>query len=201
MNVEHKTCGGGNEYASKTQANVNSWLAGIAAALGIANGGGCGNGNIVNRLLGGNGGSGCGNGGFDAAALLAMLNAGNNCCGPGVNRYEAQQSARVSELEAERYSDNKADALKENLLRDWLKPLSDRAAEQMAKEAKMEAEIVCLKQTTELKLQLAQKEIELARQEAKCCCDKTNMRIDCLAEKVDGITKTVIPADAVEKAA
>ena len=155
----------------------------------------------MNRLLGGNGGSGCGNGGFDAAALLAMLNAGNNCCGPVVNRYEAQQSARVSELEAERYSDNKADALKENLLRDWLKPLSDRAAEQMAKEAKMEAEIVCLKQTTELKLQLAQKEIELARQEAKCCCDKTNMRIDCLAEKVDGITKTVIPADAVEKAA
>lgn len=182
MNVEHKTCGGGKEYASQTQANVNSWLAGIAAVLSVANGGGCGNGNIVNRLLGGNGGNGCGNGGFESAAMQAVI-------------------AENAQLKAERYSDNKADALKENLLRDWLKPLSDRAAEQMAKEAKMEAEISCLKQTTELKLQLAQKEIDLARQEAKCCCDKTNMRVDCLEAKMDGITKTVVSAAAVEKAA
>lgn len=181
MNVEHKTCGGGKEYASQTQANVNSWLAGIAAVLGVANGGG-GNGNIFNRLLGGNCGNGCGNGGLDSAALQAVI-------------------AENAQLKAERYSDNKADALKENLLRDWLKPLSDRAAEQMAKEAKMQAEIDCLKQTTELKLQLAQKDVELARQEAKCCCDKTNMRVDCLEAKVDGITKTMIPADAVVKAA
>lgn len=199
MNVEHKTCGGGKEYASQTQANVNSWIAGLAAILGIANSGGCSNGNIVNRVLGGNCGNGCGNGGFDPVAMLALLNAGNNCGGGSV----ATQAvlAENGELKAERYSDNKADALKENLLRDWLKPLSDRAAEQMAKEAKMQAEIDCLKQTTDLKLQLAQKDIELARQEAKCCCDKTNMRIDCLAEKVDAITKTVIPATAVEKAA
>lgn len=198
MNVEHKTCGGGNEYASKTQANVNSWLAGIATVLGIANGGGCGNGNILNRLFGGNCGNSCGNGGFDVAAMLAMLNAGNNCGGPAAMQAVIAENAQ---LKAERYSDNKADALKENLLRDWLKPLSDRAAEQMAKESKMQAEIDCLKQTTELKLQLAQKEIELARQEAKCCCDKTNMRIDCLEAKVGGITKTVIPADVVENAA
>jgi hypothetical protein len=161
------------EYTGKGQGNFNS----VGAAAGIASFLGLDAGDILR-----NGRGGCRGGGGDSAAMQAVL-------------------AENAQLKAERYSDNKADALKENLLRDWLKPLSDRAAEQMAKEAKMEAEIVCLKQTTDLKLQLAQKEIELARQEAKCCCDKTNMRIDCLAEKVDGITKTVIPADAVEKAA
>ena len=194
MNVEHK------EYASKGVAGTGLGLGIAGTALALLQGGNCGNGNILNRLFGGNCGNGCGNGGFDAAAMLAMLNAGNNC-GGGDSAAMQAVIAENAQLKAERYSDNKADALKENLLRDWLKPLSDRAAEQMAKESKMQAEIDCLKQTTELKLQLAQKEIELARQEAKCCCDKTNMRIDCLEEKIDGITKTVIPATAVEKAA
>lgn len=176
MNVEHK------EYASKGVAGTGLGLGIAGTALSLLQGGNCGNGNVLNRLFGGNCGNGCGNGGLDPAAMQAVL-------------------AENAQLKAERYSDGKADALKENLLRDWLKPLSDRAAEQMAKEARMQAEIDCLKQTTELKLQLAQKEIDLARQEAKCCCDKTNMRVDCLEEKVDGITKTVVAAAAVEKSA
>lgn len=162
------------DYTGKGQGNFNTVgaAAGIASFLGV---------DVGDILRNGRGGCRGGGGGGDFVAMQAVL-------------------AENAQLKAERYSDNKADALKENLLRDWLKPLSDRAAEQMAKEAKMQAEIDCLKQTTELKLQLAQKDIELARQEAKCCCDKTNMRVDCLEEKVDGITKTVIPATAVEKA-
>lgn len=161
------------DYTGKGQGNFNT----VGAAAGIASFLGVDAGDILR-----NGRGGCRGGDGDSAAMQAVI-------------------AENAQLKAERYSDNKADALKENLLRDWLKPLSDRAAEQMAKEAKMEAEISCLKQTTDLKLQLAQKEIELARQEAKCCCEKTNMRVDCLEAKLAGITKTVIPAAAVEKAA
>lgn len=71
----------------------------------------------------------------------------------------------------------------------------------MAKEAKMEAEISCLKETAALRETILRKEIELAEQKAQCCCDKTNMRVDCLEAKLDGITKTVVSAAAVEKAA
>lgn len=161
------------EYTGKSQGNFNS----VGAAAGIASFLGIDAGDVLR-----NGRGGCRGGGGDSTAMQAVL-------------------AENAQLKAERYSDNKADALKDNLLRDWLKPLSDRAAEQMAKESKMQAEIDCLKQTTELKLKLAQKEIELARQEAKCCCDKTNMRVDCLEAKINGITKTVIPAIVPEGSA
>ena len=143
MNVERKTCGGGREYASQTQANVNSWLAGLAAVLGIANSGGCGNGNILNRLFGGNGGNGCGNGGFDVAAMLAMLNAGNNCGGggPAVNRYEAQQSARIAELETEvKLRDANTFTMQEmGKLRDYMETKFDKVDERLCKQAEWNA--------------------------------------------------------------
>lgn len=187
MNI-HKT-----QYASNAKGNTGVALASVA--LGLAGANSLAPGGVLERVLGGKKCS-C-EGGEAAMATLAAALAANGASASVI----AEKDALIAKLEAERYSDNKADALKENLLRDWLKPLSDRAAEQMAKEATMEAEISCLKQTTELKLQLAQKEIELARQEAKCCCDKTNMRVDCLEAKLDGITKTVVSAAAVEKAA
>ncbi|MBR2921481.1 MAG: hypothetical protein IKC27_09035 [Kiritimatiellae bacterium] len=160
------------EYTGKGQGNFNS----VGAAAGIASFLGIDLEDLIGgRFKGGKGGA-------DAAAMQAVI-------------------AENAQLKAERYSDNKADALKENLLRDWLKPLSDRAAEQMAKEAKMEAEISCLKETAALRETILRKEIELAEQKAQCCCDKTNMRVDCLEAKLDGITKTVVSAAAVEKAA
>lgn len=123
MNVEHKTCGGGKEYASQTQANVNSWLAGLAAVLGIANSGGCGN------------------GGFDVAALLAMLNAGNNYGGPAVNRYEAQQSARIAELETKvKLRDANTFTMQEmGKLRDYMETKFDKVNERLCKQAEWNA--------------------------------------------------------------
>jgi hypothetical protein len=106
----------------------------------------------------------------------------------------AALKAEIAELKAERYSDKAAKEQADRLLVNYLKPYGDEIAAGLAREAKLQAEIDCLKQTMELKFQLAE-------QKAQCCCDKVNTRVDCLETKVNAITKTVIPSTAVEKAA
>lgn len=97
MDVETK------EYTGKGQGIYNSVAgsAGLAAFVDrVLGGGGCNNGGVLGGLFGGNR-NGCGNGGMDAAAIMAILAAGNGCgCNhdPVVNRYEAGLAARISEL-------------------------------------------------------------------------------------------------------
>lgn len=186
MNI-HRT-----EYASNAKGNtgvaIGSTALGVAALNAIAPGG------VVDRFLG-RGRGGCEDGGAMAATAAAI--AANTASSAII----AEKDAKIAKLESELSTDSKISELKENLLRDWLKPLSDRSAEQIANEARMEEQIKCLSEKMALKEVIFQKELELAKQEAKCCCDKTNMRIDCLKDKVDAITKTVIPSTAVEKAA
>lgn len=122
-------------------------------------------------------------------------------CKGGGGGANAALLAENAQLKAERYSDNAAKEQADRLLQNYLKPYGDRLATQMANESRMEAEIKCLNEKMALKEVIFEKELALARQEAKCCCEKANMRIDCLEAKLDGITKTVVPAAAVEKAA
>lgn len=131
-------------------------------------------------------------GGSDAAAIAAAV--APIVASAGSSKELAEKDATIAKLLAERYSDNAAKEESNRLLQNYLKPYGDAIADGLAREAKLQAEIACLKETTELKFQLAE-------QKAQCCCDKTNMRIDCIESKVDAITATKIPADAVEKAA
>ena len=183
MNI-HKT-----QYASNAKGNAGVALGSVA--LGLAGANAIAPGGIVERVLGG---KKCSCEGGDAAmATLAAALAANGASASVI----AEKDAHIAKLEAERYSDNKVDALKENLLRDWLKPLSDRAAEQMVKEAKMEAEISGLKETAALRETILRKDIELAEQRAQCCCKQNSNDIAVLAAIVGKVTNTIIPMSAV----
>jgi hypothetical protein len=145
--------------------------------------------------LGGLIGGGCRNGGGgDAAAITAALAPAMAALANSGGGETAALKAEIAELKAERYSDKAAKEQADRLLVNYLKPYGDEIAAGLAREAKLQAEIDCLKQTTELKFQLAE-------QKAQCCCDKVNMRVDCIETKVNAITKTMIPSAAVEKAA
>ena len=135
-------------------------------------------------------------GGGDATAITAALAPAMAALATtgGSAKELAEKDATIARLMAERYSDNAAKEQADRLLVNYLKPYGDEIAAGLAREAKLQAEIDCLKQTMELKFQLAE-------QKAQCCCDKVNMRVDCLETKVNAITKTVIPSAAVEKAA
>jgi hypothetical protein len=98
MDVEHK-------FASNAKGNTAVTLASVALGLlglDAVGGGGCCNGGVLGKFLGGNRG-GCNNGGLDAAALMALASAANTGghCDPVVNRYEAGLTSRISELETE----------------------------------------------------------------------------------------------------
>lgn len=105
--------------------------------------------------------------------------------------------AKNAKLEAEKYSDNAAKEEANRLLQNYLKPYGDEIAAGLAREAKMQAEIECLKKTQELKEQLLQKDIELARQEARNACERNGMAIAALANTIQGVTKVVVPNTSI----
>ncbi len=125
---------------------------------------------VVKEVAGAGGlfGGGCGQAGGANAALLA----------------------ENAQLKAERYSDNAAKEQAERLLVNYLKPYGDEIANARVREASLRAEFDGYKANMELRIQLAE-------QKAQCCCDKTNMRVDCIEAKVNAITATKIPKDAV----
>ena len=113
-------------------------------------------------------------------ALTSCLNAFAN---GGPRRYDCNCDetsilrSRIATLEAEKYSDNAAKAESDRLLVKYLKPYGQEIADSRVREAYMKGEIECLKKTQELEQKLAQKDLELARQDAKCCCEKNAMRL------------------------
>ena len=95
----------------------------------------------MSRLFGGNCGNSCGNGGFDVAAMLAMLNAGNNCGGPVVNRYETELQSKIATLEADVklrgvYTYTMQEMGK---LRDYMETRIDKVNERLCKQAEWNA--------------------------------------------------------------
>lgn len=132
-------------------------------------------------------------------AVTSCLNAFAN---GGPRRYDCNCDetsilrSRIATLEAEKYSDNAAKAESDRLLVNYLKPYGQEIADSRVREAQMKGEIECLKKTQELEQKLAQKDIELARQDAKCCCEKNAMRIDSLEARMGSITKFIVPNSA-----
>jgi hypothetical protein len=139
------------------------------------------------------------------AGGLALLNQnggglGNLFCGGNngmANAVLAQKDAEIAELKAERYSDNAAETQANRLLVNYLKPYGDAIAETKANEARMQAEIDCIKKTGELREELLKKEIQLARQEAQCCCEKNANAVNALAATVGAITTVKIASAAL----
>ena len=137
-------------------------------------------------LLGGNGN---GNG------VLGNLFGGGNC--NAQNGAVASLMAENARLKSEKYSDNAALEQSNRLLQNYLKPYGDALAAGLADRAKMQAEIDCLKNTMDLKLQLAAKDVALAKQEMTCCCTANATAIAQVQAILGNITKLVVPNGAI----
>lgn len=146
--------------------------------------------------------TGKGQGNYNSVAASAGLasflglNADNilgRGCNNNCNRVQ-ELYAENSQLKAERHADNRLDAYNANLMEKWFKPLADEVADSRVREARMEEQIKCIEKTHAL-------ELALAKQEAQCCCDKVNARVDCIEKALSGIVVVKVAATSVEKAA
>lgn len=127
-------------------------------------------------------------------ASFLGLNA-DNILGRGCNNNRVHELyAENSQLKAEKHADNRLDAYNANLMEKWFKPIADEVADSRVREARMEEQIKCIEKTHAL-------ELALAKQEAKCCCDKVNARVDCIEKTLSGIVVVKVSAASVEKAA
>lgn len=130
------------------------------------------------------------------AAGLALFGQGNGLGGIfGGNN--AAKDAELAQLKAERYSDNAAKEEANRLLTNYLKPYGDAIAAGQVREAKMQAEIECLKQTQDLKTEILHKEIQLAKQESACCCQQNANAIAQVAATLNRVTAVVIPNTSI----
>lgn len=137
-------------------------------------------------LLGGNGN---GNG------VLGNLLGGGNC--NAQNGAVAALMAENARLKSEKYSDNAALEQSNRLLQNYLKPYGDALAAGLSDRAKMQAEIECLKNTIDLKLQLAAKDVALVKQEMTCCCTANATAIAQVQAILGNVTKLVVPNGAI----
>lgn len=159
------------EYASKGVAGSGLGLGIAGTALGLLNA------NNGNGLLG----NLFGNNGVNSATAGILM----------------EKDAKIARLEAEKYSDGAALEQSNRLLQNYLKPYGDAIAANQTALATQAAEIACLQKTQALELKLMSKEIELAKQEAKCCCEKNQIAVATLGQVLSGITKVVIPNTSV----
>lgn len=139
-----------------------------------------------------------------AQSLLGVNGNGNgvlaNLLGGNCNAQNGAVAALMAEnarLKSEKYSDNAALEQSNRLLQNYLKPYGEAIAAGLSDRAKMQAEIDCLKSTTDLKLQLAAKEVALVKQEMTCCCTANATAIAQVQAILGSITKLVVPNGAI----
>ena len=152
------------------------WTIAGATIANVLQNGRNGNGGILDGILGGGCGNGCGNAG--AAAVAQQM---------------AALQSEVATLRAEKYSDAAAKDASDRLLTQWLKPYGDEIANAKVREARMQAEIDCVKETGKLREEILRKDIQLVKQEASCCCIQNANAIAAVAAKLDKITEVGVP--------
>lgn len=174
------------EYASKGVADTALGL-GIAGTVGL-----------VNQMVGG-----CGGG------LLGGL--GGNCGARGVANieYVSELQAKVQGLEAQKYSDGVAKEVymqsladnrrlgdmveaKLSVITQNLNALNDYAHNQAIAQARTEERLTCCCEKQDLREQIVIGKINEVALAAKGNFDAINQTISCLADKVNGITETVV---------
>lgn len=126
------------EYASKGLANGLGIPAVVMSGVALANQLGNGNG-LLGGLFGG---------GTNGMALAANA------------EINAQKDAKIAKLEAEKYTDIKDAELRNSLLVNWLKPLSQESASNIARVSVLEAQFQAEKEKSELREQLMKAEME-----------------------------------------
>lgn len=170
------------EFASKG-------MAGTALGLGVA-----GTVGLVNQL---------GNGG-----LLGGLFGGNNNAAQGVALgVISEKDSEIARLKAENYSDKVGkevygQSLADNKsLRDemyaFIKPLADESANNRVNMARVEEQLAAQKREAELREQIMLGKVNEVALVANNGITALNSALGCLQQTVAGITKTIVPADAV----
>lgn len=113
---------------------------------------------------------------------------GNNCncgcntgCGCAGNSLAsailAEKDSEIAMLKAEKYSDNAAETQANRLLVNYLKPYGDAISASQAENARLTQQLKDNETIRNLEKELMMKEVQLAKQEAKCCCEKNAMAI------------------------
>lgn len=106
-------------------------------------------------------------------------------------------NAKIAKLEAEKYSDAAALEQSNRLLQNYLKPYGEAISDSRAREAALRAEFEGFKRESSLQLQLVQKDMQLVKQEAQCCCTANATAIAQVQSILAGLTKVVIPNTSV----
>jgi hypothetical protein len=170
---EHYSHNNEKEYASKGVAGTGLGLgiAGTALALLNNNGG-------LGGLLGGVGG-GC-------SGQLSQLQAEN-----AMLKSENYSDKVAKEVYAQSRADDK------DIIDRWIQPMASKIAANEVSMARQEEQINCLKETQRLR-----EEIICQKIDAVACASNTGLvalqgTVNCLAQTVSGITKTIVPATAI----
>jgi hypothetical protein len=170
---EHYSHNNEKEYASKG-------VAGTGLGLGIAG--------TALALLNNNGGLG---------GLLGGV-------GGGCNGQLSQLQAENAMLKSENYSDKVAKEVyaqsradDKDIIDRWIQPMASKIAANEVSMARQEEQINCLKETQRLR-----EEILCQKIDAVACASNTGLvalqgTVNCLAQTVSGITKTIVPATAI----
>ena len=156
------------EYASKG-------VAGTGLGLGIAG--------TALSLLNNNGGLG---GIFGGGSQISQLQAEN-----AMLKSENYSDKVAKEVYAQSRADDKS------ILEDYIKPMATKIAANEVAMARQEEQIHCLKETQKLR-----EEILCQKIDAVACAANTGLvalqgTVNCLAQTVNGVTKTIIPATAI----
>jgi hypothetical protein len=166
---EHYSHNNEKEYASKGVAGTGLGLgiAGTALALLNNNGG-------LGGLLGGGGGQ------------LSQLQAEN-----AMLKSENYSDKVAKEVYAQSRADDK------DIIDRWIQPMASKIAANEVSMARQEEQINCLKETQRLR-----EEIICQKIDAVACASNTGLvalqgTVNCLAQTVAGITKTIVPATAI----
>lgn len=175
------------EYASKG-------VAGTALGLGIA-----GTVGLANQFLGG--------------GLLNGISSGwgaNRCGGAGMGaqlQYVSQLQAQIQSLQAEKSANaNLVAAFNQTVANDkelrgelyaFIKPLSEEAADNRVKVAKLEAELKCCCQKQELREQILKGDIDKVALMANTGLTALQGTVTCMQNTLNAITKTVVPNTAI----
>lgn len=141
-----------------------------------------------------------------AGTALALLNNNNGGLGGllGGGGQLSQLQAENAMLKSENYSDKVAKEVyaqsradDKDIIDRWIQPMASKIAANEVSMARQEEQIHCLKETQRLR-----EEILCQKIDAVACTANTGLvalqgTVNCLAQTVAGITKTIVPATAI----
>jgi hypothetical protein len=167
------------EYASKGLANGLGIPAVTMAGLALLNQTNNGQGGILGNLLGG---------GYNNQVMTLMTE-------NTLLKSENYADKVSNEVYKQALADN--NTLSDRLMDKYISPMAQEIADSKVREATMNAEIKCIKETSSLKEQLFNARLNEVALVANNGLTGLQGQINCLQQTVNGITKVVVPTSAV----